>query len=67
MHELVIRDATIVNGSGSPCFRGRIRIDSDLIRAGGEVSGSGWRTLESAEDGQQAGRLSGRPVQSRPR
>jgi len=47
MHDLVIRDGTIVDGSGSPPFRGDVAIDGDLISAVGEVSGSAWRTIDA--------------------
>jgi N-acyl-D-aspartate/D-glutamate deacylase len=47
MHDLVIRNGTIVDGTGRPAFRGDLAIDGDRIAAVGDVPGTGWRTLDA--------------------
>ncbi len=47
MHDLVIRNGTVVDGSGGPAFRADVAIDGDRISAIGDVTGSAWRTLDA--------------------
>jgi len=47
MHDLVIRDALVVDGTGGAAFRGDVAVDGDRIVEVGRVQGSGWRTLEA--------------------
>ena len=47
MHDLVIRDGMIADGSGRPCFRGDIAIDGDRIVEVGTVAARGHRELEA--------------------
>jgi N-acyl-D-amino-acid deacylase len=46
MHDLVLRNGTLIDGSGRPPFRGDLAVDGDRIAAVGEVPGSGWRSLD---------------------
>ena len=48
MHDLVIRGATIVDGSGRPRFGGDIAVDDGLISEVGSVSGAGRREIDAA-------------------
>ena len=41
MHDLVIRNGTIVDGTGEPAFEGDLALDGRSIAAVGTVSGSG--------------------------
>ncbi|MBW2290763.1 MAG: amidohydrolase family protein [Deltaproteobacteria bacterium] len=47
MHDLVIRNGTVVDGSGGPAFRADVAIDGERISAIGDVTGSAWRTLDA--------------------
>ncbi len=46
-HDLVIRNGTLVDGSGSPAIQGDLAIDGDRITAIGKVSGRGTREIEA--------------------
>ena len=48
MHDLVIRNANIVDGSGAPAFTGDIAVDGDRIVAVGVVEGEGRREIDAA-------------------
>ena len=48
MHDLVIRDGLLVDGSGSDATRGDVAIDGDRIVAVGSVEGSGRREIDAA-------------------
>ena len=41
MHEIVIRDGTIIDGTGAPRFVGDVAIDGDRIVAVGGKAGPG--------------------------
>lgn len=47
MHNLVIRNATIVDGTGAPSFRGDVAVSDDRIVEVGEVTGIGRRQLDA--------------------
>ena len=47
MHDLIIRNATIVDGSGGPAFEGDVAISQGLIREVGRVTGRGAQELEA--------------------
>ena len=47
MHDLVIRDALIVDGTGRERFRGDVAIDGRLITAVGRVAGAGAREIDA--------------------
>ncbi len=47
MHDIVITDATIVDGTGAPRRTGDIAIDGDRITEVGEVEGSGRRVIDA--------------------
>lgn len=46
-HDLVIRNAVIIDGSGQPRFNGDVAIDGDRITAVGRVQGSGRREINA--------------------
>ena len=46
MHDLVIRGATIVDGTGGPSRVGDVAVDRDLISAVGSVDGAGRHELD---------------------
>lgn len=46
-HDLIIRNGTIVDGSGDEVFEGDIAIDGDQISAIGEVSGEGREEIDA--------------------
>ena len=48
MHDLCIRDALIVDGSGSPGVRGDLAVDGSLIVAAGRVEGGAAREIDAA-------------------
>lgn len=48
MHDLVIRNGTIIDGSGQERFKGDIGIDGDSITAVGDVDGTGRREIDAA-------------------
>lgn len=47
MHDIVIRNGTVVDGSGAPKFVGDIAIDGDRIAAVGVVSGKGDKEIDA--------------------
>ena len=47
MHELVIRNGTIVDGTGAPAFAGDIAIDDGKITAVGQVGPEAARTIDA--------------------
>jgi N-acyl-D-aspartate/D-glutamate deacylase len=47
-HDLVIRDATIVDGSGAPRRRGDVAIDGDRLRQVGGRAGSARREIDAS-------------------
>src|SRR4051812_4316189 len=50
MHDLVIRNATILDGSGSAPFNGDVSISQGVIREVGKVTGRGYRELQANQD-----------------
>jgi N-acyl-D-aspartate/D-glutamate deacylase len=48
MHDLVIRNGTIVDGTGAARFQGDIAIDGDRIAAVGKVEAKGRREIDAA-------------------
>jgi N-acyl-D-amino-acid deacylase len=48
MHDLVIRNGKIVDGSGRPAFTGDIAIDAGVISAAGGKAGAGRREIDAA-------------------
>ncbi|MBK6705566.1 MAG: D-aminoacylase [Caulobacteraceae bacterium] len=48
MHDLVIRNGVIVDGSGAPRFTGDVAIDGGLIRAVGANVGKGKQEIDAA-------------------
>jgi N-acyl-D-amino-acid deacylase len=47
MHDLVIRNGLVVDGSGEPGFHGDVAIDADRIAAVGENLGGGKREIDA--------------------
>jgi N-acyl-D-amino-acid deacylase len=47
MHDLVIRNATIVDGTGAPAFNGDLAVDAGLITATGGKAGAGRREIDA--------------------
>jgi N-acyl-D-amino-acid deacylase len=47
MHDVVIRNGTVVDGTGSPRFAGDVAISDGVIREVGAVSGTGRRELDA--------------------
>ena len=47
MHDLVIRNGTLIDGTGRPARRADLAIDGDRIVAVGDVADSGWRTIDA--------------------
>ncbi len=47
MHDLLIRNGTLIDGSGRPGFRGDLAVDGDRITAVGEVDASAHRILDA--------------------
>ncbi|MCY4111916.1 MAG: amidohydrolase family protein, partial [Chloroflexi bacterium] len=47
MHDLVIRDASIVDGTGAPGYRGSVAIDGTRIAAVGLVPDRGTREIDA--------------------
>ncbi|MCS5636779.1 MAG: amidohydrolase family protein [Myxococcota bacterium] len=47
MHDLLIRNGTLIDGSGSPGFAGDLAIEGGRIVAVGEVHGTARRTLDA--------------------
>jgi len=48
MHDLVIRNGKIVDGTGAPAFIGDIAIDGDLIASVGGQAGTGRREIDAS-------------------
>ncbi len=48
MHDLVIRNGTIVDGTGAPAFKGDVAIDGGRISAVGQVSAGGREEIDAA-------------------
>jgi N-acyl-D-amino-acid deacylase len=48
MHDLVIRGALVVDGSGAPAFDADVAVDGDIITAVGRVDSAGTREIEAA-------------------
>ncbi len=48
MHDLVIRNCTIVDGTGRPRFSGDIAVDGDKIGSVGATAGAGRREINAA-------------------
>src|SRR2546425_433508 len=48
MHDLVIRNGKIVDGTGTPAFSGDIAIDGGTIAAVGGEAGPGRREIDAA-------------------
>ncbi len=46
MHDLVIRNGKVVDGTGRDAFRADVAIDGEIASAVGEVQGSAWRTID---------------------
>src|SRR3954463_6004994 len=46
MHDLVIRGATIADGTGGPTFAGDVAVDSGILTEVGTVDGRGHRELD---------------------
>ena len=47
MHDIVIRDATIVDGTGKPKFSGDVAIDGDKLAQVGDKAGPGKREIKA--------------------
>ncbi len=47
MHDLIIRDGLIVDGTGAPACRGDVAVEGGLIVAVGEVSGPARRVIDA--------------------
>ena len=47
MHDLVIRDGLLVDGTGAPARPGDVAIDGDRIAQVGEVDGKGRREIDA--------------------
>jgi N-acyl-D-amino-acid deacylase len=47
MHDLVIRNGTIVDGTGQPAFTGDVAIDGDRITAVGDVPARGCTEIDA--------------------
>lgn len=47
VHDLLIRNGTLIDGSGTPAFSGDLAIDGDRISAVGEVRGSARRVIDA--------------------
>jgi N-acyl-D-aspartate/D-glutamate deacylase len=46
-YDLVIRDGTVVDGTGRPAFRGDVAVTGDRIAAVGDVDGDGRETIDA--------------------
>ena len=47
VHDLVIRNGKVVDGTGRDAFRADVAIDGEIVSAVGEVQGSAWQTIEA--------------------
>jgi len=50
MHDLIIRNETIIDGTGNPCFKGDVAIDGKRATVVGEVSDRDTRQLMQQVD-----------------
>jgi N-acyl-D-amino-acid deacylase len=48
MHDLVIRNGTIVDGTGRPSYRGDLAVDGGIITSVGEKAGGGRREIDAS-------------------
>jgi N-acyl-D-amino-acid deacylase len=48
MHDLVIRNGRIVDGTGAPAFIGDLAIDSGIIASVGGKAGAGRREIDAS-------------------
>ncbi|MFZ4690765.1 MAG: amidohydrolase family protein, partial [Polymorphobacter sp.] len=48
MHDMVIRNGTIVDGTGAPAFSGDIAIDGGRITAVGTITAKGREEIDAA-------------------
>src|SRR6266699_2530571 len=46
-YDLVIRDGTVVDGTGRPSFRGDVAVAGDRIAAVGDLDGDGRKTVDA--------------------
>jgi len=46
-YDLVIRDGTVVDGTGRPSFRGDVAVTGDRIAAVGDLDGDGRKTIDA--------------------
>jgi len=46
-YDLVIRDGTLVDGTGRPAFQGDVAVSGDRIVAVGHVDGHGHETIDA--------------------
>jgi N-acyl-D-amino-acid deacylase len=49
MHDLVLRNGTVIDGTGRPRFAGDVAVDGGTITAVGEVLGCGRREIEARD------------------
>ena len=49
MHDLVIRNGTIIDGTGKPGVKGDVAIDGERITAVGRVTEPGYKTIEAKD------------------
>ncbi len=49
MHDLIIRNGTVLDGTGNERFAGDVAIDNGLITAVGDVSAKGHREIDASE------------------
>ncbi len=49
MHDIVIRNGTVVDGTGQPRFRGDVAIDGGMIARVGEVTTHGRREIDATD------------------
>ena len=46
-YDLVIRNGTVVDGTGRPSFRGDVAVTGDRIAAVGDVEGDGRESIDA--------------------
>ena len=49
MYDLIIRNGTIIDGSGEERFVGDVAVNGNQISAVGQVSGSGKREIDATD------------------